>query len=454
MLGLPLFIAATLPLRPTIDLSTELLLALVFVLVIAVVGGRLVGAVAAIVASLFLNWFFVEPYNTLTIAEAENVISLVVFITVAVGVGALVDTVSRRSLEANRARLEAEALARSTTSLAADPEPIPRLVEHLRSTFDLDGVLLTRADSNGRVALAEAGDIHLPASATLKLSSGLKGGREDESTLEVFGRSLSADDQRLLRVLADQLALAIDNQDLAREAGEATLLADVDAVRTALLRAVSHDLRTPLASIKAMVSGLRDPTVTWTDDQLGEALLTVEEETDRLNRLVGNLLDASRLQIGTLAVNIQPASVAEIVAASLQSVNAASSAVLVEIPSATPLVLCDPVLLERSLANVISNALRHNPVDQPVRIEAAEVADAIHLRVVDRGVGIKVSERSKVVSPFQRFGDQSNGDGVGLGLSIAQGFVDAMNGVLTLDDTPGGGLTVTIALPKVVEEVA
>ena len=154
-----------------------------------------------------------------------------------------------------------------------------------------------------------------------------------------------------------------------------------------MLRAVSHDLRTPLASIKAMVSGLRDPTVTWTDDQLGEALLTVEEETDRLNRLVGNLLDASRLQIGTLAVNIQPASIAEIVAASLQSVNAASNAVLVEIPSATPLVLCDPVLLERSLANVISNALRHNPVDQPVRIEAAEVADAIHLRVVDRGVG-------------------------------------------------------------------
>ena len=218
MLGLPLFIAATLPLRPTIDLSTELLLALVFVLVIAVVGGRLVGAVAAIVASLFLNWFFVEPYNTLTIAEAENVISLVVFITVAVGVGTLVDTVSRRSLEAKRARLEAEALARSTTSLAADPEPIPRLVEHLRSTFDLDGVLLTRADSNGRITLAEAGDIHSPASATLKLSSGLKGGREGESTLEVFGRSLSADDQRLLRVLADQLA-ARDRQPRPRTGG-------------------------------------------------------------------------------------------------------------------------------------------------------------------------------------------------------------------------------------------
>jgi two-component system sensor histidine kinase KdpD len=350
--------------------------------------------------------------------------------------------------------LEAEALARSTTSLAADPEPIPRLVEHVRSTFDLDGVLLSARDSSGRITLAEAGDTRSPSTATLKLSSGLKGEPDDERTLEVFGRPLSADDQRLLRILADQLALAIDNKHLASEAGEAAILADVDAVRTALLRAVSHDLRTPLASIKAMVSGLRDPTVAWTGDQIDEALLTVDEETDRLNRLVGNLLDASRLQIGTLAVNIQSANIAEIVAAALHSVNAPNGAVRVEIPPATPLLLCDPTLLERSLANVISNALRHSPVDEPVRIEAAEVAHAVHIRVVDRGVGIKTTERTKVVSPFQRFGDQPNGEGVGLGLSIAQGFVDAMSGTLTLDDTPGGGLTVTIVLPEDVEHTA
>ena len=134
--------------------------------------------------------------------------------------------------------------------------------------------------------------------------------------------------------------------------------------------------------------------------------------------------------------------------------NAAGSAVLVEIPSATPLVLCDPVLLERSLANVVSNAMRHNPDDQPVRIEAAEGRG--HDPPPGRGSRCRDQdiEGGKVVSPFQRFGDQSNGDGVGLGLSIAQGFVDAMNGVLTLDDTPGGGLTVTIALPKVVEDIA
>ncbi|MEO6349305.1 MAG: ATP-binding protein, partial [Candidatus Limnocylindrales bacterium] len=448
--GLPALIAATLPLRSSIDLSTEILLVLVFVLAIAAIGGRFVGAAAAVVASLLLNWFFVVPYHTLIIAEADHVISLVVFIAVAVTVGALVDTVSRRSLEARRARLEAEALVRSTTSLAADPEPIPRLVEHVKSTFDLHGVVLSTNGAAGQVTVAAAGNTDAPLTATLRLPSGSQGGQGEETTLEVFGRTLSDDDQRLLRALADQLALAIDNHRLAKEAGEATALAGVDAVRTALLRAVSHDLRSPIASIKAMISGLRDPAVAWTPQQLSEAHATVEEETDRLNRLVGNLLDASRLQIGALAVNIQASTMSDVVSAALQSVKAPRSAVQVDIPLDTPLALCDSTLLERTLANIIGNALRFSPEGATVGIDAAAIGPAVHIRVVDRGVGISPSERSKVLSPFQRLGDNPNGDGVGLGLSIAQGFVDAMNGTMTLDDTPGGGLTVTIALPSAV----
>jgi two-component system, OmpR family, sensor histidine kinase KdpD len=242
------------------------------------------------------------------------------------------------------------------------------------------------------------------------------------------------------------LGLAIENQILESEAAEAAALADVDVVRTALLRAVSHDLRTPLASIKAMISGLRDPTVAWTPGETAEALLTVDEETDRLNVLVSNLLDASRLQIGALAVDIRPAEVDEIVAAAIHSTGAPSSSVLVDVPDDLAAVVCDSTLLERSLANVISNALRFSPPDTPVRIEAAEVAHRVHLRVIDRGIGIKPVDRSRVTLPFQRFDDTPDGNGVGLGLSIAEGFVDAMGGALTLDDTPGGGLTVTIAL--------
>ncbi len=230
-----------------------------------------------------------------------------------------------------------------------------------------------------------------------------------------------------------------------REAAEATQLAEVDAVRTALLRAVSHDLRTPLASIKAMVSGLLDDDVDWTPAQVTEALVTVDEETDRLNRLVGNLLDASRLQIGAVAVEIVDVDVADVVAQALDSLGPVAANVVVDVPPEMPLVRGDSALLERSVANCVSNAIRHGG-SSPVRITAGPVGDRVRVCIIDRGPGISMAQRDQVVAPFQRFGDASSGDGVGLGLSIAQGFVVACGGSVVFDDTPGGGLTVTIAL--------
>ena len=306
VVGLPLLMVVTVPFRDHIALSTELLVALAVVVALAALGGKIVAAVAAVGASLLVNWFYVPPYGTLTIAEGENVASLLIFVAVALGVGTLVDIASRRAVEARRARLEAEALARSTTSLAADPDPLPQLVELLRETFGLAGVRISGSDSDGLATLAAAGDVDGAPTTSMPLASSLQGSSGLRATLQVFGRPLSGDDQRLLRVFADQLSMAIDSQRLVAEAEEAAALADLDALRTALLRSVSHDLRTPLASIKAMISGLRDPAVTWTGGQLDEALKTVDEETDRLNRLVGNLLDASRLQIGTLAIETEP----------------------------------------------------------------------------------------------------------------------------------------------------
>ena len=451
--GLPLLVAVVEPLRGHVALSTVLLLALAAVLAIAATGGKLVGAVAAVVASLLVNWFFVPPYHTLTISAAANVIALIIFITVAVAVGSLVDLASRRALEARRARLEAEALARSATSLAADPDPLPGLVDQIRSTFDLAGVQITREEPSGPLVVATAGDVSSTPTAVLSLFSTIQPA-QGKASLVVYGGALSVDDHRLLRVLADQLAVALDSQRLAAEASEAAALAEIDAVRTAMLRAVSHDLRTPLASIKAMISGLRDPSVQWTPAQLAEALVTVDEETDRLNRVVGNLLDASRLQIGALAVEIHPTTVGDVVSAAVSSLNVDRAAVSIDIPAATPAVLGDPTLLERSLANVIGNAVRFSPAGTPVRVEAGTLGDQVHVRIVDRGPGVAGVDRSRVLSPFQRLGDQRTSDGVGLGFSIALGFVNAMHGTLTLDDTPGGGLTVTIALPKVADVAA
>jgi two-component system sensor histidine kinase KdpD len=444
IVGLPALTAVLYHLSDQIELSTDLLLFLSVVIAVAALGGRLVAAVAAILASVLVNWWFVEPKYTLTIAEAENLIALVVFVAVALTVGAFVDLSARRSLEARRARAEAGALARSAASLAADPDPVPTLLDQLRRTFALDGVRIVAVRSDGDCeVMAESGQIER-ASVSIDLHPDDDGGVR---RLELAGRPLTADDRRVVGILGDQLVIAIDTQLLASEAAHAAALSEVDAVRTALLRAVSHDLRTPLAAIKAMVSGVLDPSAEWSDEHLHEALVAVDQETDRLNRLVGNLLDASRLQIGALAIQPHPSMPANIVAAAMHSLGADSERVVTELAPDLPEVYVDPALLERSLANVISNAVRYSRDTDPVRVTAGVVDDHLHLRVVDRGPGIPVSERTKVMAPFQRLGDTNTADGVGLGLSITRGFLEAMHGSLRLEDTPGGGLTATLVVP-------
>jgi two-component system sensor histidine kinase KdpD len=422
---------------------------LAFVLAIAATGGTLVGAVAAVLASLLVNWFFVPPYNTLTIGQVENAIALTVFLGVAVTVGALVVAASRRSVEAHRARLEAAALARAATSLATDPDPVGPLLEHVRSTFGLVGLRITTTSTGERLPMVAAGDTAGEPSLTIALHSAPSElGRPE---LEIFGGALSSDDRQLLDLLADQLAVAIDKRRLAEEMAEADKLAEVDAVRTALLRAVSHDLRTPLASIKAMVSGLRDPSVKWKPDQIDEAHATIEEETDRLNRLVGNLLDASRLQIGALAVELSPTSVDAVVGSVARLLDASPTSLEIKPIPDDLFVVADSTLLERSLDNVVRNALRHAPNGTSVTIDTGCVNGACHIRVIDRGPGVALADRTRVVQPFQRLDDTSN-DGAGLGLAIAQGFVNAMHGTFSLDDTPGGGLTVTMTLPLAIDD--
>jgi two-component system sensor histidine kinase KdpD len=336
-------------------------------------------------------------------------------------------------------------LARGAASLASDSEPLSRLVQQVRTSFGFTGVRVRRREGDDWVVVASSGVIDGIPTVAMPVSSAVT---TAQHTLDLFGGEPSPDELRVLSALADQLAVALHAERLAAEASAAALLVDIDAVRTALLRAVSHDLRTPLASIKAMISGLRDPAVRWTPEQMADALATVEEETDRLNRVVGNLLDASRLQIGAMAVDLQQVQFGDTIAAALHELRAPGSSVDLALPSELPPVTADPGLLERSLVNVLSNALRHSPAATPVRIDACVAGTVAEVRVIDRGPGIPKADRVKVVAPFQRLGDQHTGDGVGLGLSIAQGFVEAMKGKLLLEDTPGGGLTVTIELPR------
>jgi two-component system sensor histidine kinase KdpD len=268
-----------------------------------------------------------------------------------------------------------------------------------------------------------------------------------EEWLVLVGPPLSVSDRHLLTAFAAQLATALERRRLEAEAAEARRLAAAEELRTSLLRAVSHDLRTPLAGIKASVSTLLSDDVTFDAESERELLQAIDAEADRLNRVIGNLLDMSRLQAGALQVVRSPVSLGEVVAGAL-SVLPHDASVRVDVADEVPPALADPALLEQAVTNLLSNALSADGSGEPVRVEGGSVGDFVDLRIVDRGPGIPSELRERVFEPFQRLHDRGGPAGVGLGLAIARGFVRAMGGDLTLDDTPGGGLTATIRLER------
>jgi two-component system sensor histidine kinase KdpD len=434
IVGSPLLAALLLPFRGSLELSTVLLAFLTHAVVVAAVGGVVVGLAAAVVGFAIATFGFVEPYGTWTIRASEDVVALVLFLAVTGVVAALVDVAGRRLDETLVARRHADVLARSTAELVAAGDPVPRILEHVRTAFGFERVRIADdAPGARRIGHERSGGTVLPL-------RGVVSGR----VLELQGAPPSAADLEVLRTIADQLAVAIDARHLQQQADDAAKLAGIDALRTALLQAVSHDLRTPLAAIKVYVTGLQATDVVWSEDQLAEVHAAIDAETDRLDRLVANLLDAGRLQAGTLAVACRPTAVADVVGPALAGHD--GDRIIVDLEEHTPLVHTDPVLLERAVGNLVGNALRHSPVDRPVLLEARQVLDRVHLRIADHGPGIPLDDRARVFQPFQRLDDRSV-HGLGLGLAITRGFVHAVGGTLELDDTPGGGLTVLVTVP-------
>jgi two-component system sensor histidine kinase KdpD len=266
----------------------------------------------------------------------------------------------------------------------------------------------------------------------------------DDTVLALSGGSLTGDDRRVLRAFAAQMAQALEREKLEREAAAVEAMTETDRLRTALLNAVSHDLRTPLATIKASVTSLLETEVDWSGEQIQAFLRAILEETERLNRVVGRLLDASRVQVGAVHVFFVAVGLDEVVSSALSGLGAKAERVNVDIPDTLAPVQTDPALLERVVANLIENALTWSPPARHVQVSAGEVAGRVDLRIVDRGPGIPAEERNAIYQPFQRIGDSSNRSGVGLGMAVARGFLEAMGNELTVEDTPGGGTTMVI----------
>lgn len=439
--ALPALTAGLIPLRSSLSLSTVLLVFLLAVVVVSAIGGVWSGIVGSIAASLIVNWFFTPPLHTWTIAEAENVVALLVFVSVATTVSWLVSIAARRRALADRARAEARFLAQLAGALIGSGDPLPELLEGLRSSFGLDAVAILRREGSDWVIEAGVGD-PLPA----RPADGSETVALDEGTLVLKGPKLHAEDRMVLRAFAAQLAVAARTRRLGREVSKASEVARVGDLRSAILAAVSHDLRTPLSSIKASVTSLRQRDISWTQEQIDQFLATIEEETDRLTTLVGNLLDMSRLQAGAVQTVFRPIGLDEVVPKAVATVRGGGRGVDVEIPESLPLVKADASLLERALANLIDNAIAYSPAGKIVRVDAGEHANHVTLRIIDRGPGIKEKDRDRVFEPFQRAGDGSKDGGTGLGLAVAKGFIETMGGRLVLVDTPGGGLTAIVSL--------
>jgi two-component system sensor histidine kinase KdpD len=434
--------------RETLTLPSDLLMFLLVVVVVAALGGFAPAFVCAITGFLLANWFFTPPFYELTIAQGENLVALVTFLLVGGVVSVLVATASRRTVEAAQARAEAETLAALSGTIAASDDPLPQLVGQLRAAFEADGVaVLGNASGEG----GGEGVWHVLASAGDSVP-----GHPDESDVVVplhgaellvlRGKHLGDDDREVLRAFAGQVALAVQQRELKADADRAVGLAEANELRTALLAAVSHDLRTPLSSIKASVSSLLQRDVDFTPTATRELLETIDEGADRLNHLIGNLLDMSRLQTGAVQLVMRDVGLDEVVPAALAGLMYAER-VSVDVPETLPRVRADAALLERAIANVVENAIAWSPPDVPVRVEACVAQARVDLHVVDRGPGIPPGQREDVFRPFQRLGDRSNGSGVGLGLAVARGFVEAMGGEVIVDDTPGGGVTMVVSLP-------
>ncbi|NNN30209.1 sensor histidine kinase KdpD [Streptomyces sp. S3(2020)] len=427
---------------PDVGLANDMLLYLTLTVAAALLGGLVPALASAVVGSLLLNWFFTPPVHTLTIADPKNIVAIAIFVGVAVSVASVVDVAARRTHQAARLRAESEILSFLAGNVLRGETSLEELLERVRETFGMESVALlertgetdpwTRAGSVGPrpAEHPEEADVDVPVG--------------DHMALSLRGRVLPAADRRVLAAFAAQAAVVLDRRRLRQEADRAKELAEGNRIRTALLAAVSHDLRTPLAGIKASVSSLRSEDVAWSEEDQAELLEAIEEGADRLDLLVGNLLDMSRLQTGTVTPIIRETDLDEVVPMALGGVP--EDSVDLDIPETLPMVHVDRGLLERAVANVVENAVKHSPPGERVLVSASAIADRVEVRVVDRGPGVPDEAKDRIFEPFQRYGDSPRGAGVGLGLAVARGFAEAVGGTLHAEDTPGGGLTMVLAL--------
>jgi two-component system sensor histidine kinase KdpD len=440
-------------LDPMLDIGGKTAIFFAGVIAVALFGGVAPAVLSGLLSGALLVYFLVEPRYSFAVDNPSNAFTIAVLLGVAMAIAVLVDAAASRAREARRAGQEAELLSLFAASVLRGAD-LNTLLERVREAYSQRAVCLVR-DVDGR--FEPVASVGKDPCATVDSADTAVNVGDEEFWMLMSGRSLTGRDRRVLSVVATQAAGLVKQRELAVEAGKVQSLAEADELRRLLLSALGHDLRTPLTAAKAAVSSLRAEDVWFSPEDTGELLATVEESIDQLTSLVANLLDSSRLAAGVVRPELTEVYLEEVVQRSLVGIGGRStifgrpSLDRVKVEVGGTIAMGDAGLLERVLSNVIDNALHYAP-GSVVRVNAGQVGTRVLINVVDEGPGVSKGAAEQMFQPFQRLGDCDTTTGLGLGLSVAKGFVEAMDGTITASDTPGGGLTLLIDLAAPAQE--
>jgi two-component system sensor histidine kinase KdpD len=461
------------------NFSIIMLLHLAVAVAVAAIGGLWPAVVAAVLGTTLLNYFSAEPVGTLSIADPSTLFTLVVFLAVACSVALAVGLATRRAQDAARSGAEARALSELSLGILSSDGSVEMFLEKVRSRLGVDAVTLVAGspprDSRGSASVPGSGPGRAPGSQTqwtVVASAGTSppvthaAARhavvvDSRYTLLInggppAGQPFSGQHQRMLAAFGAFLVAILERGQLVASMEDNQRLTEGNKMRTSILRAVSHDLRTPLAGIKLSVSSLRQENVRFSPEDERELLATIEDSADRLDHLIGNLLDMSRITADSVNPLLGGLGWADVLPDALRGLPA--DRIRVELPPNLPRVEADAGMLERVVANLVENALKYAPnADVVLTARAGEgIAlagrPASEFRVVDHGSGVAPAAVLDMFQPFQRLNDarRTGGGrtvGIGLGLAVAKGFSEAMGGTLAAEPTPGGGLTMVVTLP-------
>ena len=439
LLLMPFLTVVMSQIRSSLSPSTVFLVYLVAILALTTWAGAFVGVLGAIVASGLENYYFVKPLHTLEVARPDDVVAIVAFLLFAIAASILVNRFAQSTHEAERARAEAQILAGAAASVASSHEDLMPLLESLRTVFAASSVALV-VDRDGQwvsdLVSGEAIDV-FDAGSFFEI--------DEEHRLYVIGATLNDQDNQLVSAFARRVAAGLRSQIYARDATQLQEIAEAESLRLALFRTASKELLGPLEKVQTNISMLAGSHEHRSLDERNAVLSGMDSQVRQLTRLVVNLIDAGRLEAGEVAVRTESVRLSDAVTNAINNVDNRGRSVERDVPSDLPALVTDPVLVQRIIGNIVSNACRFGPVDMPVTIKAGVIGEYIQILVVDRGPGMPVALREAVLAPFDRLsGAQLN---AGLNLTVASGFIQLLGGRLLFEDTPGGGLTVAVDLP-------